>query len=114
MATADFAAAPTVEQDGTYTVHQTITCHYHVYAPTTVYASSDRPRCITESSVEATTESSQSTCTSQPSPKVSLTNLDLDLDPPDTRTKPKTEGKRQVVLEWLIMKLAALLKRVAH
>lgn len=111
MATADFAAAPTVEQDGTYTVHQTITCHYHVYAPTTVYASSDRPRCITESSAEAVTESSQSISTSRPSPKESLSNLDLDLD---TRTKPKTEGKRQAVLEWLIIKLAALLKKVAH
>lgn len=112
MDAAGFAAAPTAEQEGTYTINQTITCHYHVYAPTTVHASAGRPRCVTESSSEAPSRSSALTSISQASLKIDLTCL-RDLGP-ETATKSKPEGKRQAILEWLIAKLAALLRKVSH
>ncbi|XPS98825.1 hypothetical protein M3J09_008019 [Ascochyta lentis] len=107
MAAADFAGAPTAEQDGSYTIHQTITCHYHVYAPTTVHTNSDRPRCATESSSEGPSQRSPPTSTSQPLGKADVLEIQAE-------SKTTSQGKRQAILEWLIAKLAALLERVSH
>jgi hypothetical protein len=89
-----FAAARTAEQEGTYTVHQNITCHYHLYAPTTVHVSPDTRRCATESSSEASLKSSSPTAISRVSCEGSVHKLDLESD---IKTQP--EGKRQTILQ---------------
>lgn len=112
MAARGFAAAPTAEQDGAYTIHQTITCHYHVYAPTTVHASSDRPRCVTESTSAASSENVPPTSAPQPSSK---DDGNSDHNPaPESGTEANLEGKRQAILRWLIEKLAGWLEKVSH
>jgi hypothetical protein len=107
MTTAGFTAV-FVPQEGTYTIHQNITCHYHVYAPTTVQV---RSRCMTESSSEASLGSSPPGSIPRGSPKPDVISLrDLGLE---TGVKPKPGGKRHAILEWLLIKLTALLKSVA-
>lgn len=118
MATAGFAAAPgmsTAEQDGTYTVHQTITCHYHVYAPTTVHVNSGEPRCVTETSSEATSAAMPGSSVSEGPPHadgVSLKEISLEID--EALRSTKAEGKREAIIRWLIIKLTLLLEKVTH
>lgn len=118
MATAGFAAAPgmsTAEQDWTSTVHQTITCHYHVYAPTTVHVNSGEPRCVTESSLEAATEDIVRTCIAQgpiQTDGASLKELKLEMD--EALRSTKAEAKRETILRWLIVKLTLLLEKVSR
>lgn len=119
MATAGFAAAPglsTAEEDSTSTVHQTITCHYHVYAPTTVHVSSGEPRCVIESSSESATE-----CTTPRSPLAqgpiqtdgaSLKESKLKID--ETLHARKAEGNREAILRWLITELTVLLEKASR
>lgn len=117
MATAGFAAAPgmsTAEQNGTHIVHQTITCHYHVYAPTTVHVNSGEPRCVTESSSEATTASTPRTYITQhpvQTDEASLNEIKVEIEALSTT---KSEGKRQAMLRWLIIKLVLLFEKVSH
>ena len=111
MDTANFANAPTAEHEGTYTVHQTITCHYTVYAPTTVHVNPEpnRPRVTTETSSAASAKSSSRTVVSRVSCEPSVGKLDLEAE---TTTRP--EGKRQAILQWLILKFVLLLGKVSH
>ena len=98
MATAGSADAPSSDQEGTYTAHQKITCHYHVYAPTTVHISPGEARCVTEST-------SSTTSSPHPSPA-----------PKDIDGQSKTEshiGKREAILQWLIRKLVVLLQKLS-
>lgn len=95
-------------------MHQTITCHCHVYAPTTVHVSPGEARCVTESSSEATSTSSSPTSISQRSVHAdgtSIHDLKLDVEAIDAT---KREGKRQAILQWLIIKLVLLLQKVSH
>lgn len=98
MATAGSADAPGSDQEGTYTAHQTITCHYHVYAPTTVHVNSGVARCVTEST---------SSTTSSLHPSSASKEID---------GQSETEshiGKREAILQWLIRKLVVLLQKVS-
>lgn len=99
MATADSADVPNCEQEGTYTARQTVTCHYHVYAPTTVHVNSGIARCVTESS-----SATSSTAASSPPTSVSQGQ-----DKTEVHTK-----KRAAFLQWLIVKLILLLQKVSH
>lgn len=111
MAAAGFSAEPTAEQQGPHIIHQTVTCHYHVYAPTTVHVRSNVPRCVTESTSEASSVSPPLTCASQPSHEpedIAVSKVVL-----EAGSKPKSEGKRQAFLKWLIVKLAAWLDKVS-
>ena len=115
MAAAGFAAPPgmsTAEQDGTSTVHQTITCHYHVYAPTTVHVDSGDTRCVTESSSESVAEEIPRTSIAQGSTQTdaaSLKEVKLEID--EALRSMKAEGKREAILRWLIIKLTLLLQK---
>lgn len=86
MATAGFAAAPgmsTAEHDGASAVHQTITCHYHVYTPTTVHVNSGETRCITETSSEATPVATPKSSISEGPPRadgISLEEISLGIE----------------------------------
>lgn len=101
MATAGSADAPGSDQEGTYTAHQTITCHYHVYAPTTVHVNpvnSGVARCVTESTSSTTSSLHPSSA------------------PKENDGQSKTEshiGKREAILQWLIRKLVVLLQKVS-
>lgn len=112
MATAGFAAA---EQEGTYNLHQTITCHYHVFAPTTVHMSPGETRCVSESSSEVTATSLSPTASTYQCPgrvdEASVHRVKLDIENIDTS---KPEGKRQAVLQWLILRLVLLLQKISH
>jgi hypothetical protein len=120
MATAGFAGAPgmsTAEQDeyGTSTVHQTITCHYHVYAPTTVHVSSGNPRCTTESSSEATSAATaKSSICEQPNQtdEASLNQNKLEIK--EALRSTTSQGKREAILRWLVIKLTVLLEKVSR
>lgn len=112
MATAGSAAA--AEQDGIHTIYQTITCHYHVYAPTTVHVGSHEPRCVTQSSSEAVSvESTRVSRCQRPvhTDVTSVQNFEPNLEAIDT-TRP--EGKRQAVLQWLVLELMLLLQKVSR
>jgi len=105
----------TAEQDGTSTVHQTITCHYHVYAPTTVHVNSGEPRCVTESSSEVTSAATPKLSISEhpaQTDEASLEEIKLEMDE-DLRST-KAEGKREAILRWLIIKLTLLLQKVSR
>ncbi|OSS44228.1 hypothetical protein B5807_10990 [Epicoccum nigrum] len=98
MATAGSADAPSSDQEGTYTAHQTITCHYHVYAPTTVHVNRDEARCVTESTSSTTSSSHPSSA------------------PKEIDGQSKIEshiGKREAILQWVIRKLVVLLQKVS-
>lgn len=105
---------PAAAEQGTHTIHQTITCHYQVYAPTTVHVRSGEPRCGTESSSEAISASSHTTSVCQRPIHTNGTSthgLKSDLEAIDTT---KAEGKRQALLQWLIIKLVLLLQKVSQ
>lgn len=117
MATAGFAAAPglsTAEQDETSTVHQTIVCHYHVYAPTTVHVNSGEPRCMTENSSEATSATIPQTSISEHSIQTDEASRNKNkLKAGADLRSAKSEGRREVILRWLIIKLTLLLEKVS-
>lgn len=105
----------TAEQDGTSTVHQTITCHYHVYAPTTVHVKSSVPTCVTESSSESATEGMPRTSIAQgpiEADAASLKEVKLEIDEALLSMNP--EGKRETIPRWLIIKLTLLLQKVSR
>ncbi|KAF3049535.1 hypothetical protein E8E11_010259 [Didymella keratinophila] len=105
----------TAEQDGTSTVHQTITCHYLVYAPTTVHVNSGEPRFVIESSSEATSAATPKLSISEhpaQTDEASWKESKLEID--EALRSTKAEGKREAILRWLIIKLTSLLQKVSR
>lgn len=117
MATAGFAAAPgmsTAEQDGTSMVHQAITCHYYVYAPTTVHINSRESRCVTGSSSNSATENTPRSSITQgpvPTDKTSLKEVTLEIG--EALRSTEAGGKSEAILRWLIIKLTLLFEKVS-
>ncbi|KAF3033579.1 hypothetical protein E8E12_004943 [Didymella heteroderae] len=113
-----FAAAPgmsTAEQDGTSIVHQTITCHYHVYAPTTIHVNSSEARCITESSSEvATATTLNASISERPIQTDGALLTEIKLGTNKALQPSKSEGKKEAILRWLIIKLTLLLVKVSN
>lgn len=107
MANVDSSGVPR-PNEAEHTFFQNVTCYVHIYAPTTLHASTGSAAPETRVAVGSSYQSDSPQSVNE-NPFTVASNLYLiNLE----RAKRRRPGKRQALLEWSIRKLQKLLDKV--